>query len=406
MNNAGLTVKQSITFASYMISNYLKNIMKNLYMLPFLIVLVSSCGTIANNVTFENKRTPLNPIAHTGIRSYNVTTEMSYLKEAEKRRAAYQAEITALKEAYQKKLSEYNQTPLVERVALGMKKPILLLPREPKAPYAYNSQELNSKIAIEGLAKGNQEALNITLDLKGYEVQDPKKNIKTKTRKKDDVEYVDTTYQYSANVRHPIAVNVTAPNGETFNKMVPQTTSWKKISANATADTLQAFNNLLNKIDKEEKKIAISNTTHVNNLLNSEFGTSDVRYNVTLYSYKSNKKKDYSDLDQAMNLAEYGLKTLNGNPNKAIEEMNKAFLIYQDVVQEYDKGYSDRMSDKIVRGVFQNIIAVSIFTQNWEAANKAIIRLDRLQPKGSELRSFNYLKTILKDLQARYKVQQ
>lgn len=379
--------------------------MKNLYILLFIVFFVFGCGTIENNVTFENKRTPLNPIAHSGVRNYNVSTELSYIKEAEEQRAAFQQEVAALKEQYERELREYNQTPLVERVALGMKKPILLLPREPKFPYAYNPEELSSKIAIEGLKKGTDNALDIILDFKGFEVQDPKKNIRTKKRKKDEVEYIDTTYQFSANVKHPVVVKVTAPSGETYETTVSQTNTWKTVSGNATADTLKAFNNLLNKVESEERQIAVSNTTHVNNLLNSEFGTTDVRYEVTLYTYKSNKKKDYSDLDQAMNLAEYGLKTLNGNPNKAIEEMNKAFLIYQDVIKEYDQGYSARMNDKVARGVFQNIIVVSIFTQNWEAAEKAAIRLDRLNPKGSELRSFNRLKTLLEDLKARYKVQ-
>lgn len=378
--------------------------MKNLYVLLSVSFIVLGCGTIENNVTFENKRTPLNPIAHTGVRNYNVTTELSYIKEAEESRAAFQREVAALKEQYEKELREYNQTPLAERVAIGMKKPVLLLPREPKFPYAYDPEVLSNKIAIEGLTRGTENALAITLDFKGYEVQDPKKNIRTKKRKKDEVEYIDTTYQFSANVKHPVFVKVTAPNGEIYEKVVPQTNSWKTVNGNATADTLKAFNNLLNKVESEERQIAISNTSFVNNLLNSEFGTTDVRYEVTLYSYKSNKKKDYSDLDQAMNLAEYGLKTLNGNPNKAMEEMNKAFLIYQDVLKEYEQGYSKRMNDKVARGVLQNVIVVSIFTQNWEAAEKAIIRLDRLNPKGSELRSFNRLKTLLKDLKARYKV--
>ena len=379
--------------------------MKNLYTLLIIIIFTSSCGTIENNVAFENKRTPLNPIAHSGVRNYHVTTELSYIKKAEEQRAAFQKEVDAIKDQYEKELREYNQTPLIERVALGLEKPVLILPREPKFPFAYDKEELSSRIAIEGLNKGTENALEIILDLKGYEVQDPKKNIKTKKRKKDEKEYIDTTYEYSANIRHPIVVNVTAPNGETFLQTVRETASWKTVKGSATADTLQAFNNLLNKIEREEKQIAVSNTTHVNRLLNSEFGTTDVRYNVTLYSYKSKRKKDYSDLDQAMNIAEYGLKTLNENPNKGIEEINKAFLIYQDAIKEYDQGYSARMNDKVARGVFQNIIVASIFTQNWEAAEKAVIRLDRLNPKGSELRSFNRLKTLLKDLKARYKVQ-
>lgn len=379
--------------------------MKNLYVLLSVSFILLGCGTIENNVTFENKRTPLNPIAHTGVRNYNVTTTLSYLEEAEQQRAAYQQEVAALKEQYQKELKEYNQTPLAERVVLGMKKPVFTIPREPSFPYAYNAEELSSKIAIEGLNRGTENALSITLDYKGFEVQDPKKNIKTKKRKKDEVEYIDTTYQFSANVKHPVVVSVVAPNAASYERRVPQTDTWKVVSGNALADTLKAFNNLLNKVEVEEQKIGHTNTTHINNLLNSEFGTKDVRYEVTLYSYKSNKKKDYSDLDQAMNMAEYGLKTLNGNPNKAIEEMNKAFLIYQDVLKEYEQGYSKRMNDKVARGVLQNVIVVSIFTQNWEAAEKAVIRLDRLNPKGNELRSFNHLKTLLKDLKARYKVQ-
>lgn len=380
--------------------------MKNLYTLFMIALLGTSCGTIENSVSFKNKRTPLNPIAYNGIRNYTVTTKLSYMEEANRQRAAFQAKVDELKEQYEKELKEYNQTPLIERVALGMKKPVLVLPRAPKLPYEYSTEELSSKIAIEGLNKGTENALQVTLDFKGFEVQDPKKNIITKKRKKDEIEYVDTTFNYSVNVKHPVVVNVEAPSGETFQRTVSKTASWKSIKGTASADTSKAFNNLLNKIDNEEKQIALTNTTHVNNLLNSEFGTTDVRYSVTLYTYKSNKKKDYSDLDQAMNLAEYGLKTVNENPNKAIEEMNKAFLIYQDAIKEYDQGYSKRMNDKVARGVLQNIIVVSLFTQNWEAAEKAVIRLDRLNPKGSELRSFNHLKRLLKDLKARYKVQQ
>lgn len=361
----------------------------------------TSCGPKFQSVSFVNKRTPLNPIAHRGVTNYNVVAELIYAIEVERQLQNYEQEVARVQQAYKEELDEYNSKSAAERIVLGIKKPELNLPPRPYVPYLYNEKELANRISIEGMNKGTENALQIKLEYFGFEEQNPKQSSKTKKTKKDDVEKIDTTYTYSAKVRHPMDVIALSPEGEEYKKQLKAAYNWRTLSSKAFSDSARAYNDLIDKIESAEEQIAIVNTDEANKLLNSEFGTQDVRYTVKIYTFKSNKRNDYSDLDQASTTAQYGFKVLNDNRNEGIENLNQAFMIWKNAADEYYNG-KGRIKDKVMKGILKNLIVVSTFTENWEAGLKYMIQLENMKLKSRDRRDLSALKHRYNDLKSRY----
>lgn len=378
--------------------------MKKIYfLLPVLVLLFSSCKTVTNSVSFVNKRTPLNPIAHRGVTNYQVEAELMYARAVEQQLIAHEERAKRLRQEHQEALKEYNSKTAAERIVLGIKKPELELPDPPFVPYLYNEKELASRISIEGMEKGDIDPLHIRLEYLGFEEKEPNKKIKTRKKKKDEKEYIDTNYHYTVAVRHPLLIKATTPDGDKYEVSVAAANRWKTIRGKSFSDTARAFNSVLDAIEKEEKIIAISNTDEANKILNSQFGTKDMNYTVQLYTFKSSRKHDYSDLDNAMNLAQYGLTVLNENRNEGIDNINQAYLIWHEATKEHGVRRG-RVDDKVMKGILKNLIVASTFTENWEDGLRYIIQLENMKLKRRDRADLRRLKNRFNDLKSRYDV--
>lgn len=380
--------------------------MKNFIVGIIFIGLIVSCRTIEKTVVFDNKRTPINPIAHKGFNYYQLFLDHRYNEAYQEELSEYQKEVERLTTEYNEAMAEYNSYNPIERKLKQIKQPALVLPDEPKKPHQIDDKSFLENIIIEGMDKGEKNALQIHLKLNGYEWKNPSKNVHTKKKKNEEgeVEKVDTTYSFSANVRHPVEAHITTPDGESTEMAVDRTFSWSKLTGEKAKDTSQAYSNLLNSIEVGERQIPNNMSKHVNQFLNSELGTVDVRYQVTLYSFKSNNRKDYSDLDQALFHAEEGLRSLNTDRNKGIEKLNKAIVMWEQAANEYRQNLGKRIDEKEMKALLLNLLTAATFTQNWEAGNDYILEMQSLKLKRSDKAKLNRIRTTYNDLKKRYKV--
>ncbi|MDX1653303.1 MAG: hypothetical protein R3277_12470, partial [Brumimicrobium sp.] len=262
--------------------------------------------------------------------------------------------------------------------------------------------DLENRINIEGMNKGDVNPLEINITYNGYNVERVKVVKDKKKRKVDGVEYVDTVYYGRADVKHPLMLYARSPIGSDYAIQVPQTDNFKTLKTSDYSDSAAARKNIVSRIEEEEKTIGITNLEHVNRLLNSQFGTQDIQYFVNIYTFESTSKNDYSDLQEASLSAQLGLKLLNTDPNSAYEKLNKAYSIWSDALNEYSPGKKARINDKVKKGILLNLTAVSIFTENWEGALKHITELENMKLSSAEKGELNRLRGIYRDLKSRY----
>lgn len=379
--------------------------MKKILLYSLLGMLLTSCGTPIQTVSFNYKRTPLNPIAyHQGVTTFKPSVELSYAQNAQMDRELYDQEVSRLRKTYEDSLTAYNNTPLAQRIVLGLKPPTFVMPQPPTMPYMYDANDLASKIKIDGMTRGEDNPLLINVFFEGYQVGGIDKQLKTKKRKQNEVEYIDTTYNYTAKVKHEARLYAQVANGTSaeYNQYVPATQSYKTISGKAFKDTLNAYDDIIKTIKAEEQKIAFDNITHINAMLNSEFGTSDMRYSAQLHAPKSSKKRDLSDLNEAIVQARMGFDYLSSEPNKGLEYMNKALAIWENAMKEYSGSKKARISPDVMKAILKNATEAAIFTHNWEFALRYMNQLKTMKLKSLDNAQLNVLNNQYQDLKKRY----
>jgi hypothetical protein len=365
--------------------------------------ILGSCGVKYQSINFSKNRTPLNPIAHNGVVNYTATVVLDYQAEAQALLNKYENTLANNQQQYQQALQRYNSATPNERILQGLTKPRLILPEKPAIPYLHNTQTLAQKINIVGMNKSNQNALNITVHYQGFDANSLNIKKQTKKRKKDDVEYVDTFYVGSANVKNPVRIEAKAPQGQTYNAVVQKTNGYTKVKTSSLSDSLLALNQLKEKINETEIALPERQIPYINELLNSQFGTKDVGYAVKLFKYDS-KKHDYSDLNEAIVQAQMGFSQLNTKPNEAFEKLTLAYSIWNKALGEYRPDKKARINDKVKQGVLLNLFALAIFTDNWEGSLSYMTQLSNMKLKSGYATEFNRLKQLHNDLKKRFDV--
>jgi hypothetical protein len=373
------------------------------YLLFVALFILGACGVKYQSVGFTKKRTPLNPIAHGGIVNYSTRVVLEYEEQARMLTQQYENTVTSNRQQYQQALQRYNNATPSERILQGLSQPRLVLPEKPIVPYLHNTAILAQKINIEGMNKVDQNALNITVYYQGFDVNSLTVKKQTKKRKKDEVEYVDTVYVGSSNVKNPVRIEAKAPQGETYNAVVQQTNRYTKVQTSSFSDSLVALSQLKGKINEVEIALPERQISYINELLNSQFGTKDVQYTVKLFKYESNKH-DYSDLNNALIQAQMGFSQLNTKPNEAYEKLAEAYSIWNAALGEYRPDKKARINDKVKQGVLLNLFALAIFTDNWEGSLNYMTQLDNMKLKSAYAAEFNRLKQLYSDLKKRFDV--
>ena len=375
---------------------------KSLLLISLTAGVITSCGVEYQAISFDKKRTPLNPIAHKGVVNYNTSVVLSYAEAARQAQKEYETTVARNTQQYNTALEKYNKATVAERILQGLTKPELILPPEPEAPYLHNEVQLAQQLKIDGMTRGTTNALQVKAFYLGYEVQSSKVQKTTKKRKTDGVEYIDTVFVGQANVKNPVRLHVEASGSQEYNQMVSETTEFRTIKTTTFPDSTSAQIKLNSQIEQTEQTLPQGHIANINKLLNSQFGTKDINYSVKLFKYKTNKNNNYSDLDNAVIQAQMGFKLLNSEPNKAYEKLANAHGIWTSALAEHDSYKKARINDEVKQGILVNLFALSIFSDNWDGALNYMTQLDNIKLKSAYSAEFNRLRGIYNDLKKRY----
>ncbi|HLV41461.1 MAG TPA: hypothetical protein VKY37_04220 [Brumimicrobium sp.] len=346
-------------------------------------------------------RTPINPIAHKGINEYTPIAHLEYAQQPLLEQEYYNREVEKRKEDYKQAVERYNNATIVERITQGLVKPELVLPEAPIIPYMINKSQVENMIKIEGMQKSNGNGLLVNFYFEGFNYSQV--NVKDSLRKsvKDGVQSIDTVYSSSAEVRHPLRINVVAPNGESYGNQIATSREYKKLKTQNYASRNSAENKIYELIQKEEQSIYLKSIEEINLVLNNQFGTKLMSYTANLYQIKSDKH-DYTDLEEASLLAQKGFKLLHANPNQAYEHLSQSYVIWKAALNEHQPDKKARINDKVKVGLLINLLTTAIYTDNWTDAIEYNIVLDNMKLGAQAATELMRLKTIQSDLKKRH----
>jgi|SRR5690554_2229180 len=362
---------------------------------------LQSCSSSYKAINFEKMRTPINPIAHKGINEYTPIAHLEYAQQPLLEQEYYNREVEKRKEDYKQAVERYNNATIVERITQGLVKPELVLPEAPIIPYMINKSQVENMIKIEGMQKSNGNGLLVNFYFEGFNYSQV--NVKDSLRKsvKDGVQSIDTVYSSSAEVRHPLRINVVAPNGESYGNQIATSREYKRLKTQNYASRNSAENKIYELIQKEEQSIYLKSIEEINLVLNNQFGTKLMSYTANLYQIKSDKH-DYTDLEEASLLAQKGFKLLHANPNQAYEHLSQSYVIWKAALNEHQPDKKARINDKVKVGLLINLLTTAIYTDNWTDAIEYNIVLDNMKLGAQAATELMRLKTIQSDLKKRH----
>lgn len=376
------------------------------YLILFTLCLIFvACSSKKMAVSFQFKRTPLNPIAyHEGVSNYFVVVDSRYSDQYQQALADFTKETQRLKREHDSLVVVYNATFNRQRVLEGLTEPQLVLPNPPPSPFKpTNFDALAQLVHIQGMQRGSENALFIRAEFQGLE-KGKTSSSKKAVKSKEENTPMDTTMQFSIPVKNPILLRVEAPNRSEpiIAGLVTSTNRFKSVQGKALIDTTESRKTFQDALQKEEQEIFRKNMLELNDMLNSEFGTSVVQRNAQLEVFESNKNHSYDDLVMANDFLKMGLILLSGNRNEAFQNINAALVIYRTEMAQYNASKKSRINPNIMKSILKNATVASIYSENWESALSYLNQLKTMKLKSADKADVGRLTSEYNDLKARF----
>lgn len=332
-------------------------------------------------IEYTYTKLPLNPLSkalvnYTSVvfatyEAENAAKKEQYEIDLKKAEDDYQAEMTAYPEKvqaaedkYAAEMEEYNKQGLAEKViedkVLGENnKPVKRLPPQPykrsvpdpvlKTSYDY-PVIADTYINLGGFTKSPMDAVAIKVTIYGFDYTQPRQM----TTQKEITSYANgqttkrmVTYYYTEfSYRHPMAVQVTLPDGTVILNETPQELNTYTIYKSPESETSAAINTEL-LIKTHEEKVFQSNLTFLNNLVNDRFGFQKVVRISKLYFVKA-KDELYQDLLVAFNDASAALKLLANDESAAKVKLESSIQAWNTALATFDPAIKKARIDKDV----------------------------------------------------------
>ncbi|NRA12951.1 MAG: hypothetical protein HRT57_13430 [Crocinitomicaceae bacterium] len=211
-----------------------------------------------------------------------------------------------------------------------------------KAPHlhkAYTNQNVKQRVALAGFEDG-LGGIQITFKLL------PIQNISIVKSKKGTGS--STKYSYSARYTLPIVVTVASPTQGTLleTTMFTSAKSYKMSDQKSEYDhqiyMLERKDEFYDKLELYARNAAFSD---VNNVLNNKFGFVNKSRRTEVYSVKSFKNYDYTDVTQSYTLAVQALQTVSADRDRdgAMDKLDEAIDAIKLILEE------SSLSDKKTR---------------------------------------------------------
>ena len=338
--------------------------------------------------------------------------------EFDKETAAYPAKVKAAEDKYNAELEEYNKQGLAEKViedkVLGeSNKPVKQTPSppylrgipEPDLQTTYDYPVVaNTYLNLGGFSNNVDNAVNIKVTIYGFDYTQPRQM----TTQKEMSSYVNgqttkrmVTYYYTEfSYRHPMAVQVTLPDGTVILNETPQELNTYIIYKSPETETSSGINTDL-LIKTYEEKVFQNNLIMLNNLVNDKFGFQKVKRLAKLYFVKA-KDETYQDLLIAFNDASAGLKLLVDEEIGAKIKLENAVKLWTAALAESDATNNKARIDKNVTNMLcLNLLEVYFALKNPTEAEKIIAKMNMLNLSAEEKKQKEDFELLFIDLKKR-----
>lgn len=384
--------------------------MKKIYTITLLLATAFIQNVVAQKasyIDFTYNRTPLTNLASEGITNYNVKVDVAYADRVAQDKLRYEALKQAEQDRYNIALEQYNAKSVAERLLLGIEPPVLNTPAMPDFEFLYDGERLKNLIGIQGMMNLDTNALQIEFVLEGFDNTAPTLKEKTKKRKVDGVDQEYKVYYYTASARHPVRMTIKKPDGSiSTNNYINNSSSYSTVSGQENENRLRAFVNYESALKRYQESVATNHIMAANRALNSEYGTMLVDHRAKLSTDKTTRKKDYSDLDRAIEIASVAFSNIESNPNEAIAKMNESIAIWKAAEEEYaPKAKRPRIDRKLAIALAENIITGAIFTADWNTAQLYLTKMNLHKLNGRDQSDYNRLNNLFESMKQRYDAQ-
>lgn len=327
--------------------------------------------------------------------------------------ANYYLELEIARENFRLETEAYNKLSLVERVALGDKKPSLKLPRKPfyvqpatpiyRQPSTYGKIMYNPEMLARTYLKldGYKQVYTgdsvfvAVITLYDFESTQPERHEREKSyydKESESTKKVMEPY-YITSYKRPTHIQLFVDNEVIYDEMLASSKEFVRKEFKTRPNMREI-----------EKKTVEESLRAVNHLLNERYGfvRKDMRLTI---EYIKNKKGLYDDLENAKNEAVQGYQNLkNAELNTNIAN---AITIWKKALQESNiEDRKSRINKKVTICLLFNILKASIFTNQFTQAHQYVDKLNKMDLKYIQKRTLDWCLTQLNDRRIRFEASQ
>ncbi|MFZ5552683.1 MAG: hypothetical protein ACOZCO_06180 [Bacteroidota bacterium] len=390
----------------------------------FSVASISAQNILDEKVTFKYTQLPL--VKLDGTKEYSVQVEANVAQRNadstaayEQRKIAYANQLDACMDLWEQDKKRIDKAYLAamvqweQQVAAGntaavapVKQPYppINCPGRPKKPFLLQEVQTSSIIAginIQGMTQNSSAAVKITLVFEGFE----KGMMKMETKGTAPAQ----TYFWTMQYRSPVTLKIEMPGkGLVVNERIPDLEGFRthrtKEYKSKSEFELWWMDNEEGFWNERQSQAVMDNVSAINSYLTNKFGYPVVGRAVEVYSVKTNKDFDYSDMQNAYTAMESGLLNLAypEKINDAQNEINKAIGIWTTVLKESNVNDKKARVDKnVTAAAYINLseayIWLNDFAQAEVMANKAInVGVNKYEKDGKAKIAF------IRDMKTRY----
>lgn len=342
------------------------------------------------------------------VANYSKLVEESEVKH-EEALAQYEADVEMSRENFKIESDEFNKMKLVERLALADDKPKLKLPskpiyrkpREPRLNDFMNSNSItfdptvlaDSFLKLDGFEKKSDAKNTLVGDVKFYDFE-----YDAPLRKSKQVKYYDakakkhktkTEYYYITAYKRPTRLTLMFNDESLYDGIFETTIDKTELETKSSPQ-----------MKNVEKQTIDDILVEINDYINNNYGFSKIDTEIEV-RYVKNKDDEYTDVEGAMKSTVSGYKQIEEDMenNDLLDGIEAGEKILEEFNPDDRKA---RVNNKVAVAVLFNLLQVSTYTNNFDAAKTYLSQLEDLKLNYTDKEFLKSFKLIMEDKIVRF----
>jgi hypothetical protein len=404
-----------------------------------LILLVTSAWAYSQRIdekklSFQYIQLPAEAVRN--IYSYNIIIIPAYEDDIKVRQAAFRQKVKAADDQYNAEMTDYlnkvravedkyntdldSYTKRMKNYKPGMNidttRPVKKLPPGPrKITYTeetyyktYDTKVLADMIKLEGYQNSPSDALNITITLKGFQMQQPALKTVDYKYSENNVAKIGKKYYYEILYRHPTNVKAEASGKILTDFPLDQSNQFR------SASTSQYLNEQELKdyweqnkeifIEPLQDQIVKDNISAINQIINEKYGylkkSREIEINVP-----KEKKISYDEYAQAYIHAVAGYNNIINADNKAqyTADLRTAIGIWEKALTESNlKDKKARINEKVTAITMLNLAEAYMWLDDYRSAEMYLNKMSTINLAGRDKKMAAGIRYFMGTKKARY----